>query len=264
VKFATIESMVGETPFIPRASALLLYEKVLDQKLTRILELGIGHGTATCYMAAALDELGTGLITSVDLLNPIPPFKPSAEEQLHLTGLSRFAQVIRMETGYTWFLHEDIVRHTTGHRCNEVYDLCIIDGPKNWTIDGAAFFLADKLLKKNGWIIFDDYNWTYARANNARDVTDGISHRQLSKDERETPHIREVFELLVRQHPSYSNLTIVEGAEWAMAQKLASDTKKYTIRYEESYKDVVGRAYGKARQLLRAVHRRRHANHHSH
>src|SRR5258708_15635360 len=121
MKFTTIESHVGKTPFITKSNAMFLYELIVSQKLTRILELGIAHGTATCYMAAALDELGTGLITSVDLLNPIPPFKPSAEEQLQLTGLSGFAQIVRTETGYTWFLHDDIVRHTTGHRCKEVY-----------------------------------------------------------------------------------------------------------------------------------------------
>jgi predicted O-methyltransferase YrrM len=252
MKFSTIESYVGDTPFISKANAKLLYQMILDRKLTRILELGIAHGTATCYMAAALDELGGGLITCVDLLDPIPPFNPTAEEQLQRCGLSHLAEIVRMQSGYTWFLHDDIVRNTTNHRCNEVYDLCVIDGPKNWTIDGAAFFLVDKLLKKDGWIIFDDYHWTYAAADRRRDATDGITHRQLSKGERETPQIREVFELLVRQHPNYSNLEVVEGTDWALAQKCMSDSKTYTIRYDESYKDVVGRMYGKARQLVRA------------
>jgi predicted O-methyltransferase YrrM len=251
MKFTVIESYVGDTPFISKSNAKILYEMILDQKLTRILELGIAHGTATCYMAAALDEIGSGLITSVDILNPTPPFEPSAEEQLERAGLSKFAEIVRMQTGYTWFLHDDIRRHTTENRCHEVYDLCIIDGPKNWTIDGAAFFLVDKLLKKSGWIIFDDYYWTYGAADKQREVTDGITHRQLSKSERETPHIKEVFELLVKQHPSYSNLSVVEGADWAMAQKVVSDSKTYTIRYEASYKDVVGRVYGKARRVLR-------------
>jgi predicted O-methyltransferase YrrM len=253
--FTTIESYVGETPFITRQNAKLLYEMILNQKLTSILELGIAHGTATCYMAAALHELGTGSITCVDLLNPIPAFKPSAEEQLELADLSKFAQIIRMETGYTWFLHDDIVRNTIDHRCNEVYDLCVIDGPKNWTIDGAAFFFVDKLLKKGGWIIFDDYDWTYAGISDRRDTTDGITHRQLSRNERETPQIREVFELLVRQHPSYSNLIVADDGGWALAQKIASESKTYTIRSEESYKDVFGLMYSKARRLLRRSHR---------
>jgi predicted O-methyltransferase YrrM len=87
MKFATIESYVGETPFISKLNARFLYEMILEQKLTRILELGIAHGTATCYMAAALHELGAGLITCVDLLNPTPPVKPTPEEQLKLAEL---------------------------------------------------------------------------------------------------------------------------------------------------------------------------------
>jgi hypothetical protein len=209
-------------------------------------------------MAAALHELGTGLITCVDLLEPTFPFNPSAEEQLQLAGLSQFVEITRMETGYTWFLHDDIVRHTTNDRCEEVYDLCIIDGPKNWTIDGAAFFLVDKLLKKNGWIIFDDYNWTYAYASEVigRETTDGITHRQLSRTERDTPQVKAVFELLVKQHPSYSNLIVLEETDWALAQKTISGDKRYTIRCNESYKDVVGKIYGKARRFVRGVSRR--------
>src|SRR5271154_1890436 len=102
MQFEIIESYVGKTPFIPKMNARILYDMIIERKLTRILELGIAHGTATCYMAAALHELGTGFITAVDLLNPVPPFKPTAEEQLQLAGLSRFAEIIRMQTGYTW------------------------------------------------------------------------------------------------------------------------------------------------------------------
>lgn len=241
MKFSEIYSLVGKMPFISRRNAHLLYHRILEERLTNILELGIAHGTATCFMAAALQELGQGSITAVDLIGAKDIFKPSAEEQLEKTGLEKFAKVIRMQTGYTWFLHDDIVRNTSDNVCNEVYDLCIIDGPKNWTIDGAAFFFADKLLKKNGWIIFDDYKWSYASANDRRDSTDGITHRHLSKDEQEIPQIREVFELLVKQHPNYGDLMLL-GDEWATARKTMSDKKVYTIDYRETTRDKGFRA----------------------
>jgi predicted O-methyltransferase YrrM len=218
MKFETIFSMIGSVPYISKNNARFLYDMILKERLGSILELGIAHGTATCFMAAALQELGEGSITSVDLIEV--DFKPSAEEQLEKTGLSRFATVTRMQTGYTWFLHDEIVRNTTDNVCNEIYDLCIIDGPKNWTIDGAAFFMVNKLLKKNGWIIFDDYHWTYAEANNRRSSTDGITHRSLSKDEQEIPHVKEIFELLVKQHPNYGNFKLFESDDWALAQKI--------------------------------------------
>lgn len=92
-------------PFISPEHELELYEVVLPERLERILELGIAHGTATCYMAAALEETGQGKITAVDLKGTA--LRPSAEEQLEACGLSRWAELVRMETGYSWFLHDE-------------------------------------------------------------------------------------------------------------------------------------------------------------
>ncbi len=66
---------------------------------------------------------------------------------------------------------------------------------------------------RNGWIIFDDFKWTYGSKNGLREATDGITHRQLSKDEQEIPQIRELFELLVKQHPNYGDLRLLEDED---------------------------------------------------
>ncbi|QQS55644.1 MAG: class I SAM-dependent methyltransferase [Candidatus Competibacteraceae bacterium] len=246
MKFEQIHSIVGGVPFITEPNARFIYNLIVKEKLTNILELGIAHGTATCYMAAALQNLGKGLITAVDLIEAKNAYNPSIEVQLARTGLSTFVEILRMKSGYTWFLHDEIVRNSQDGRCKEIYDLCIVDGPKNWTIDGAAFFLVDKLLKPNGWIIFDDYLWTYAAANYQRDATDGITHRSLSKDEQEIPHIREIFELLVKQHPNYGNLILLEGNNWVLAQKNMASEKTYTIIHKEITIGVLNKLIRKA------------------
>lgn len=248
MKFAEVYQAVGSVPFISRANAQLIYEMILDQRLLNILELGIAHGTATCFMAAALDEIGEGQITAVDLLDV--DFKPTAENQVSSLGLDKYVHIARMQTGYTWFLHDEILRQTVGGQCQPKYDLCIIDGPKNWTIDGCAFFLVDKLLKPQGQIIFDDYAWTYDEATDGRLETDGITHRQLSEDERKTPQIREVFELLVMQHPSYSNAIVHDRKDWAMAQKTVSAEKTYTIRYRPDYGNLINRLAVAGKNML--------------
>lgn len=143
-------------------------------------------------------------------------YSPSAEELLARTNLAKSVKIVREKTGYNWFLRNEIKANTDGYTCIPKYDLCIIDGPKNWTIDGAAFFMADKLIKDGGWIIFDDYLWTHAVAEkNGSDATDGIAHRSLSEDEVNTPQIREVFQLLVMQHPGYGNFKIHGEDDWA-------------------------------------------------
>lgn len=252
MKFEEIHARVGHVPYISRDNARTLYDMILRDKPENILELGIAHGTATCYMAAALQELGRGTVTAVDLLGVADAFQPSAEEQLRGTGLSAHARVERMQTGYTWFLHDEILRNTRDGLCRPAYDLCIIDGPKNWTIDGAAFFMADKLLKADGWMIFDDYDWTYASADAARGETDGITHRALSREERETPHIRDVFELLVKQHPDYGNFLRLDGGDWALAQKTRTGVKTYTVVYRETTRDILAKLVRKiARKISR-------------
>ncbi len=240
--------MVKGVPYISDRNARYLYDLIIREKLTRILELGIAHGTATCFMAAALDEIGGGKITSVDLLETRTRFHPSPEEQLLKAGLTHITQIVRMQTGYTWFLHNEIRRLTTNDLCKAEYNLCVIDGPKNWTIDGCAFFLVDKLLKENGWIIFDDYLWTYGPN---RVITDGITHRKLSEAERNTPQIKEVFELLVKQHPHYSDFVVSPDNGWAIARKNASERKAYTIEYRQTNKDVLVAIKHKVRKLLR-------------
>jgi predicted O-methyltransferase YrrM len=249
MKFDAVRRMVGSVPFISPEHGLDLFSMILREGPAEILELGIAHGTATCYMAAALEENGRGRITAVDLAGAA--FTPSAEEQLERCGLSRYADVVRMQTGYSWFLHDEIRRQTVGGQCLPKYDLCIIDGPKNWTIDGGAFFLVDKLLHPGGWIIFDDYGWTYA--GQAREATDGITHRALSDAERRTPQIREVFELLVVPHGNYSEFVVQDHKDWAMAHKIAAREKTYTVHYRSEYADALSWGAAMARRAARRL-----------
>ena len=104
-----------------------------------------------------------------------------------------------------------------------IYDFCFIDGPKNWTIDGLAFFLVNKLLKNKAWILFDDYLWTHGK-HDGRESTDGITVRSLGNEELEEPHIKLIFELLVMQSGEFSNFKIQDNW-WAWAQKSKSGSK---------------------------------------
>jgi predicted O-methyltransferase YrrM len=233
VRFDQIHDLVGHVRFINKANARFVYDLIVRDKLRTILELGIAHGTATCYMAAALQEIGGGTVTAVDILRAKDVFKPSPEEQLERCGLGQFVRIERPKTGYNWFLHDAILANTRNGVCSEAYDLCIIDGQKHWTHDGAAFFFVDKLLKKDGWLIFDDFNWTFGESNKRRASTAGIVHETLSEAELWTPHIRDVFELLVKQHPNYGNFIVLDDGDWVVAQKTMTDAKTYTLTYRD-------------------------------
>jgi predicted O-methyltransferase YrrM len=234
LKFGEVYALVKGIPFINRRNAEALYNLIVEAKLRNCLELGFAHGTASCYIAAAIDELGGGELVSVDIESGREWQKPSIEELLSRVSLEQYVKVYREKTGYNWYLQNIIARQSENENkiCEPIFDLCIIDGPKNWTIDSSAFFLVDKLLKPGGWIIFDDYNWSYGQADHSRAATDGIIHRELSESEREVPHIRQIFHLLVMQHPNYGNFRIQEDSDWAWAQKTNSPLEPKRVSYE--------------------------------
>ena len=273
MRFETVHAAVGHVPYINATAARHLYDLIGRHDCRRVLELGIAHGTSTCYIAAALASLldDTGnvaeqpMVTAVDLIDV--NFSPTAEQQLEQTGLSSYAEVIRMRSGYNWFLHDQIAAQTSNDLCTPLYDLCIIDGPKNWTIDSSAFFLVDKLLRPGGWIIFDDYHWTYSHASKKRDSTDGVTHRELSTAEMTIPHIAEVFELLVKQHSNYTDFVRWEDMNWAMARKRTEDEqpggppfqKRYTVRYDKTVADPISRWFSQLSKRYRTKRHRRRA-----
>lgn len=241
VKFKDVEAAIRGVPFTSAERGREMYDHVLKMAPERCLELGFAHGVSLCYAAAALDELGRGSIDAVDLVAPTRD--PSAEQLLERCGLSKYVTLHREANSYTWWLKKKIERNSVDSVCRPEYDFCFIDGPKNWTIDGAAFFMADKLMKSGGTIVFDDYNYGYGSEDG---ITDGITHRGLADDERTLPHIKAVFQLLVMQHPDYGAFEVV-NEQWAWARKTGGTNRTLAIRERIGVREKLLRAARKLR-----------------
>jgi predicted O-methyltransferase YrrM len=238
MKFREIAKKLEGIPYLSVEDGKFLYNHVIKTKPKECLELGFAHGVSSCYIAAALQQNGKGYLTSVDLLSSNMR-KPSIEDLLYDTGLENFVTVVREVNSYNWYLKKKIETQTVEGVCEPIFDFCFIDGSKNWTIDGFAFFLVDKLLRESGTILFDDYGWSYSEHND-KQVTDGISHREMSEDQLHSPNIKLVFQLLVMQHPNYSNFQI-DDESWAWARKIRSDVKTLTLHTKPSFKYMVYR-----------------------
>ncbi len=222
MKFKQVARLVEGTPHISTHSARVLYDFILTEKPEHCLELGFAHGASSAYIAAALDELGRGHLSSVDL-EASADFRIRIEDTLARTGLEARVSIHREINSYNWFLKKEIERLSDNGACQPIYDFVFIDGSKNWTIDGLAFFLADKLLRPGGWILFDDYDWRYKNSiDKGHEASDGVSTRQMSPDQIGQPNVAAIFHLLVTQHPSYSNFN-VQDRSWAWAQKVAGE-----------------------------------------
>lgn len=219
MKFENVRAAIDGVPYLGIDEGWELYQFVVNHRPERALELGHAHGVSSVYLAAAMDEIGHGHLDTADLLTAADR-EPNLEALLEKTGLNHRVSIHREKNSYTWFLKKQIEAQSKDGVCVPLYDFCFIDGPKNWTIDGLAFFLVDKLMREEGWLLFDDFKWSHGK-HKGREQTDGITVRSLSHEEVETAHIEAIFRLLVMQHPAYGHFE-VQDDWWAWAQKKPS------------------------------------------
>lgn len=224
-----IHDIVRGVPHMSLERANRMRSFIIEHQAKNILELGFRHGVSTCYMAHALEALGPeGHITTIDL-DSARQAEPNIEQLLEAVGQRHRVTIHYEPTSYTWRMMKILEADSTPR-----FDLCFLDGAHSWFVDGFAFFLVDKLLKPGGWIIFDDLDWVYADSPSLQ-KSEGV--REMPEDERETPQVRKVYELLVKTHPSYTNFETEQ--DWAFAQKLTSAaTATSEIRQEVVTRDV--------------------------
>lgn len=231
MKPENVLKVVNRIPYMAFDLAQEITSFILEHKLKNILELGFRHGVSTCYMAGALEEMGGGNITTVDLENA-KTAKPNIEELLKTLSLSKYVKIYYEPTSYIWRLMKLIEENP-----DPAFDLCYIDGAHDWFVDGFAFFLVDKLLLPGGWIVFDDIDWTYAISPALKD-TERV--KNMPKEERETKQMRKVYDLLVKPHPNYNNFQVKN--DWVYAQKVvdgsANNKPKTEIIYKREYVGV--------------------------
>lgn len=239
---AAVRTAVGDTGYMTYDRGAKLVDFLVSNDLKDHLELGFAHGVSTCYLVAATSILGKGHVVSCDLQGS-SALKPNLENLLARLGWSDAVTIHRDQTSYTWRLMELIDESPTPR-----FDFCFIDGAHSWAVDGFAFFLADRLLRPGGWIVFDDLDWTYATSPTMRDSE---TVREMPSAERDTPQVRKVYELLVKTHPGYDSFRV--DGPWAFARKHDDVDLPGKVRVETVYHQSM-LSHGAA--LLRGVGRR--------
>ena len=222
---------VAGVPFMSPEQGRLVYDHVRLTRPAEVLELGTAHGVGAAYLAAALEDNGAGRLTTVDFAGAA--YDPPPEAVLRRAGVAARVQVVREFSSYTWWLKEQVqARSDRAGNVEPIYDFVYLDGAKNWTIDGLAVVLVEKLLRPGGWLLMDDLGWTHAD-DPAREATDGIAHRELSERERTEPHLRAVFDLIVRQHPAFTE-TRVQDDWWGWARKAPGEPRRHRVETSRS------------------------------
>jgi len=250
-EFAGVAAVLAGIPFMSPEQGRVVYDHVRATRPREVLELGTAHGVGAAYIAAGLDD--GARLTTVDFAGAA--YDPAPEDVLARAGVADRVEVVREFSSYTWWLKEQVQARSDAHGNVEPrFDFVYLDGAKNWTIDGLAVVLVEKLLRPGGWLLMDDLDWTYAD-DPGRAATDGVVHRELSETERTEPHLRAVFELIVGQHASFTELK-VQDEWWGWARKAPGEPRRLTL---ETSRPLGALAAGAARKAVRRVRaRRRH------
>ena len=252
--FDAVARAVAGVPFMSPEQGRLVYDHVRETKPGAVLELGTAHGVGAAYLAGALADNAHGHLTTVDFAGAA--YDPAPEAVLARAGVAQRVTVVREFSSYTWWLKEQVqAQSDRAGNVEPLYDFVYLDGAKNWTIDGLAVVLIEKLLRPGGWLLMDDLPWTYAQ-DPGREATDGIVHRELSERERSEPHLRAVFDLIVAQHPAFTELKI-QDEWWGWARKAPGEPRRLSLETSRPLGALVAGAARKAARRARQAARRR-------
>ena len=207
---------VGDVPHLTPDRARRLHSFLLEHRLGDILEMGFAHGTSTCYLAAAAEELG-GHVTTLDRPYVLER-DPNIHQLLDRVGLADRASVILTHT-YVWPLRA-MLRDQLKRGSGGTFDFVFLDGAHIWEVDALAFLLADRLLRPGGWILLDDLNWSIDASPSMRTST---LYEEMSDEFRQAQQVQDVFDLLVRPHGDYDRTAVTDDGNWGWARKRAAD-----------------------------------------
>ena len=251
MRFEEVAARVEGIPFMSPELGRRVYDHVRASRPEQLLELGTAHGVSAAYMAAALEANGYGQLTTVDHGGAV--YDPPPEEVLERAGLAHRVTIVRAHSSYNWFLKEqlELASDESGNPTPR-YDFCYLDGSKNFNLDGLAVVLIEKLLRPGGWLLMDDLEWTYQDNPWIEPVGEGRPLGPLSDSERTEPHLRAVFELIVKQHPSFTRFRRED--EWyGWAQKLPGGERRYELATSRPLSAVL---MGELRRRRRSARRR--------
>ncbi|MBV8429659.1 MAG: class I SAM-dependent methyltransferase [Solirubrobacterales bacterium] len=227
MRFEEVAAQVAGIPFMSPELGRRVYDHIRATRPSEVLELGTAHGVSAAYMAAALEANGAGRLTTVD--HGAAAYDPSPRDVLGRAGLSHRVQIVRQHSSYNWFLKEQLeLASDSAGNTEPRFDFCYLDGSKNFNLDGLAVVLIEKLLRPGGWLLMDDLDWTYEDNPWILPTGDGKPLGPLSESERTQPPLAAVFELIVKQHPSFSRFRRED--EWyGWAQKLPDAPRQYEL-----------------------------------
>jgi predicted O-methyltransferase YrrM len=229
-----IFSRVGNVPFMHLKHGCMFYDFITSNHLSVGLELGFLHGVSTAYLAGAIQELGCGDLTTIDVMLARDRV-PNIHQVLDMTGLTGLVRIFYEPRSFNWRL----MRLLEDDRY-ESFDFCYINTSRTWYDTGLAFCLVERLLRPGGWVVFNDLHYNF-RESSRRDES---WVKKLPEEEQTISQIERVFELLAEQNPYFGSYRRLDRFGFAQKQRaMWSREQRALHRAEVALCRAADRAY---------------------
>ena len=160
--FAYMDQLEGWCSY---KKASILMDIVLKTKPQKILEIGVYGGKSLVPMAYALKVNGSGIVYGIDPWDTQASLQYVANESniAYWGWLDHLALMNGLINKITLFDLENEIQliRTTSEKADLIYDIDILHVDGNHS-DNTSYLDVTKwvpLMKKGGWIIFDDMTW---------------------------------------------------------------------------------------------------------
>lgn len=189
----------------PSQHALDLLERVLETNPAPIVcEVGIGIGATSIELCRRLDN--RGIIHFYDYQEKLDDLKADLDAQGFYNTVW-VGNTRRTFDSYSWKLSK-LLLECRILRVDGLFDFVFLDGAHAFHHDAPAALALKDLLKPGGYLLFDDYDWTFKISPTMNpDVNPEIAE-QYSDDQIAAPHVRLICDVFFDADPQFQQVDI--------------------------------------------------------
>jgi predicted O-methyltransferase YrrM len=188
-----------ETISVPDKEMIACIERIMQDGVQQpvVAEIGVGIGATTLPVAKALN--GKGQLHLFDFEGKLKELSTDLLK-LGFTNIVCHGNSRRHWDSYVWPLLK-LARDGTLQ-----FDLVYLDGSHAYIHDVPAFFLAERLLKPGGMIVFDDYYWSHAKSPTQNPEKNPQIREFLTDEQIGLSHTKMLVDILVKPNPRFEEL----------------------------------------------------------
>lgn len=175
----------------------------------RIAEVGVDIGATAVEICKVLDKKDTYYCFDFEHV-----VREIVEDLMHLPGvecqLVACGNTRRIYDSYNWTLSEFFLKMLEDDS-EGYFDLVYLDGAHTLFHDGLATCMLKELLKPNGYLVFDDLNWTIGRSPTVNPVKKPEMLKCYTEEQINTCQVARVVDIFMRTDKRFKEITVDGG-----------------------------------------------------